>query len=819
MGFGIWSMHYLGMLAFRLPVAVLYHLPTILLSLALSIFASGAALLIIDSLVADRSPVNRAAVTTGALLMGGGIAAMHYTGMAAMRSLAVPQYDTLLVLLSLVVAVAFSAAAIDIAVHAQQRHALKSRPRQNRNRHPHTRLAEATVMGLGIAAVHYTGMAAARFVPASAPFDSRWTVHASPFDQEAVAAVAILVLTAALLSTSIYCYRKREALQKQQMLERLEESDRLSAAILESAALSIVSTDLEGTIRSVNRAAERMLGYEAAELIGKMPLTALHDPDELAESAAALSEASRDPCGAALDAASEIKTVSGFEALTARARQGSTGEREWTYLRKDGQAIPVRLSVTALRHPSGESYGFLAIAQDVTPQKEAERSILHMSMHDVLTGLPNRALLTEQITRSLALAGRHGMQVALAVIDLDRFKQVNDSLGHHVGDEVLITVASRLNDSVRASDMVIRLGGDTFAVLMPGIEHPDQSRDAMQRVMQMLSEPIFCDGHELYITPSIGISSFPDDGYDLDTLLRKADRAMRQARERGQSKVGIFTCDLEPDSFNPLEMESALRRALKSGEFFLMYQPIFSFATWQITGVESLIRWRQSDGNVLPPADFIPFAEETGFIAKIGEWVLRTACAQAAVFSCAARAPVRIAVNISPRQFREPALFETITGVLAETGMRPDLLELEITEGLLLDDQDEAAETIARLRAIGIQITMDDFGIEYSSLGYLKRFPIDRLKIDRSFVTDIRGSHNDLALTSAIIALGHSLNVSVTAEGVESERQWDYLRSQGCDEAQGFHLARPMLAEEAVSFLRLRSATALSAARQLGPTA
>jgi diguanylate cyclase (GGDEF)-like protein/PAS domain S-box-containing protein len=631
-------------------------------------------------------------------------------------------------------------------------------------------------------------MLAVHFTPHGAPVSTHWIMGIPAIGQVSVAGIAVLVLSAALLSTSIDRYLVHEQAYKAGILSQLQESNELRAAIVDSAALAILSTDRSGIIQSVNHAAEQMLGAPASELIGKVSLLQLHDPAEVEEQAIRLSSHLNRGIPADL------------EAITTQTGDQTFDDREWTYFRIDGRRITVKLSISPLRELAGQDRGFLVIAQDITAQKQAEHSIRHLALHDSLTGLPNRALLEEQIVRSLALAGRHKLQVALAVIDLDRFKQINETFGHSAGDEILLTLAQRLTETVRASDMVVRLGGDEFVILMPGIEHPHQSTDAMHRVLQSLSEPVLFEGHELYITPSIGISAFPNDGHDLATLMRKADRAMYKAKARGRNSVAIFTSELEKEASSLLAMDSALRRAIKRDEFFLVYQPIFNIATGHISGIEALIRWQQPDGSVLAPAGFIPLAEETGLILRIGEWVLRTACAQAGLFSRAAGVPLRMAVNISPYQFREPNLVQTVEDILRSVDITPGQLELEITEGVLLDDSDGAEETIRRIRSLGVQIAMDDFGTGYSSLGYLKRFPIDRLKIDRSFVTGVENTQNDQALISAVIKMGHSLGAKVTAEGVESRLQWQYLCEQGCDDAQGFHLGRPMRAEQLVEF-------------------
>jgi diguanylate cyclase (GGDEF)-like protein/PAS domain S-box-containing protein len=774
MGFGIWSMHYLGMVAFHIPVQVSYYLPMVAVSLAAAVFASGAALL---SVV--EQPRSRARFAAGAILMGGGIAVMHYTGMAAMRMQAAAHYDLRVVALSILISIAFSAIAIKIAIDIRE---------LGRNR-TLARGAGATVMGLGIAAVHYTGMFAMHFTGMSMPLDRHWTIGVPSLSVISVAGTAALVLAAALISTSIDRYLSQEAALKSEILAQLQEANALRAAIVDSALLAIISTDRNGIIQSVNHAAEQMLGYSASEMVGKMSLLELHDPTEIEEQAIRLSVQLKYGIPADL------------EAVTTSTGEQKLDERDWTYFCKGGRRLPVRLSVSPLRGQDREDRGFLVIAQDISAQKSAEHSIRHLALHDPLTGLPNRALLEEQIARSLALAGRHKLQVALAVIDLDRFKHINDNLGRLAGDEILLALSRRLTDTVRASDMVVRLGSDEFVILMPGIEHPRQSNDVMQRVHQSLSEPVLFEGQELYVTPSIGISAFPGDGHDLNTLLRKADRAMYKAKSRGRNSIAVFSSEFEKEASSLLAMDSALRRAIKRNEFFLVYQPIFHIPSGQISGVEALIRWQQPDGSVLSPAGFIPLAEETGLILKIGEWVLRTACAQAGLFSRAAGVPLRMAVNISPCQFREPALLDAVKETLESSGIRPNQLEIEITEGVLLNESDEAEETILRIRNMGVQIAMDDFGTGYSSLGYLKRFPIDRLKIDRSFVTGMESTQNDLALTAAVIKMGHSLNAKVTAEGVETALQWKYLCEQGCDDAQGFHLAKPMRAEQLVEYL------------------
>ncbi|MFT4111966.1 EAL domain-containing protein [Silvibacterium sp.] len=789
-GFSLWSMHFLVVQAFLPREAVSYSIPLVVASLCGAIFTSLTALVC----VVRRTQTPLAATVTS-LLMSTGLWIMHLTGTAAISAPRAVHLHPFFILLAALVTFLFCGASLQTVAHSQS----------PAGAGPVWRVSSACVTSLGLAALLSVCVITVPLPTQFALLLQPWMQNTSSLSVVGVAGVTGLIAAAAFLSTSMERYLSRQSRIRMAMIAQLQESNTLREAIVDSALFAIISTDLNGMIRSVNRAAIQMLGYSAQEMIGNMSLLHLHDPAEVEEQAIRLSVQLRRGIPADVEA---ITTLTGDQRLD---------EREWTYMRRDGQAVPVRLSISPLQFAGSANdelssqQGFLIIAQDISAQKSAEQTMRRMALYDPLTGLPNRTLLEEQIIRSLALAGRHRLQVSLAVIDLDRFKQINDSLGRLVGDEVLLLLSRRLTETVRTSDMVVRLGSDEFVILMPGIEHPRQSLDVMQRVLQALSEPICLEGQEFYVTPSIGISAFPNDGHDLNTLLRKADRAMYKAKSRGRNSVAIFSSEFESEASSLLAMDSALRRAIKRNEFFLVYQPIFHIPTGEISGLEALIRWQQPDGSVLSPAGFIPLAEETGLIFKIGEWVLRTACARVGMFSRAARKPLRMAVNISPYQFRDPQLLQCIQETLATTGIEPSQLELEITEGVLLDDSSEAEETIRQLRTLGIQIAMDDFGTGYSSLGYLKRFPIDRLKIDRSFVTGMESTRNDLTLTEAVIKMGHSLNAQVTAEGVESAQQWQYLCEQGCDDAQGFHLARPMRAEQLLEFLLSRAEEQVSA--------
>lgn len=608
--------------------------------------------------------------------------------------------------------------------------------------------------------------------------------HDSGLQRHAIESSGASSLAGSYLAKSLHRGRRGP-----QRMADLEAANMQHAAILDSAALAIITTDLEGHILSANREAERLLGYSVQDLIDNRNLAHFHDSFELEQQARILSR--------------ELSTTihPGLEAVVARARRSRQDEREWNYVRKDGSRFPVRLTISQLFNPDGDEDGFLAIAQDLSEQKRVEARMQHLAHHDALTNLPNRAFLHEQVTRSLAWARSQNRRVSLALLDLDRFKHINDTLGHPVGDKVLVEIARRLADAVRQSDTVARFGGDEFVVLMPGVDSPEQASEIMQRIRKTLEEPVIVGSHELYTTPSIGISSFPADGNDLETLLRKADRAMYWAKEHGRNTVETYDESMDRNAAAMLEMENSMRRALQREEFFLVYQPIFSIATGRVTGVEALLRWKQKTGKTIPPMDFVPLAEETGMILPIGEWVLRTACRDAQKFIETAGCALRLSVNVSPRQFKAPALFGLIADLLATHHIEPHDLQLEITEGVLLDERDSTAATVAGLRAIGVQVAIDDFGTGYSSLGYLRRFPIDRLKIDRSFVSDVAQTEEDTALAAAIISIGHTLRLKVTAEGVETAEQLEYLRKRECDEAQGYYFAKPMSFEDLTKFL------------------
>jgi diguanylate cyclase (GGDEF)-like protein len=477
----------------------------------------------------------------------------------------------------------------------------------------------------------------------------------------------------------------------------------------------------------------------------------------------------------------------------------------------NGRAIPV-LMITALEDNSSVERAFAAGACDYIPKpihfavlsqrvrriieaNQAEKRIRHLAYNDLLTGLPNRALFMEQLGRRIELARVAGDAVAVLFLDLDRFKNVNDTLGHDVGDRLLVAVAQRLRRSVRNADCVARLGGDEFTVVLAEVVGPNAAVTAAQNICRALSTPFQIDGHDIFVTTSVGISMYPHDATDVGTLLKHADTAMYRAK-RTSSGFQFFEASMEHSISEHVRMENDLRRALERNEIEVFYQPQARVDNGRIVGAEALVRWRHPTRGMVSPAEFIPLAEETGLINPLGEWVLRTACAQMQEWTNAGLPSMRIAVNLSVKQLLQKNFAAIVEQVLADTGLPPRLLELEITESTLMENAQHTLEALHRLRSLGVRLSIDDFGTGYSSLSYLKRFPVDIIKIDRSFVRDVPHDVDDAAIVTGIIALAHSLRLDVVAEGVETESQLRFLKEQSCDLLQGFYLSQAVPAEQ-----------------------
>ena len=477
--------------------------------------------------------------------------------------------------------------------------------------------------------------------------------------------------------------------------------------------------------------------------------------------------------------------------------------QDFVYQRYDvyGDLRIISVSGRPIFDEAGRFQGYRGTGRDITEKKRAEEQIRHMAHYGALTELPNRLLLYDRIGQAIAQAQRNQEVLAVLFIDLDRFKTVNDSLGHAVGDRLLKTVAGRLESCTRGSDTIARIGGDEFVVLLGNLKEPEDARHVSQKVLDALSEPLTIDGHELKITPSVGICAYPHDGEDVETLMRNADTAMYYAKQMGRNNYQFFTQAMNDAAQQRLVIENDLRHAIERDEFILHYQPQLDLRTGAIIGFEALVRWLHPQRGTVSPSVFIAAAEETGLIEALGEWVLRQACSEARAWRNAGHPELQVSVNCSAQQFQRDGFVETVNLILRETGLPASCLELEITESVIVQRSEEVIARFAALDAMGVRISIDDFGTGYSSLSYLKRFAIHQLKIDQSFVRDISSDPDDAAIVSAIIAISHSLGLKVVAEGVETAEQLVFLKSLGCDGAQGYYFSRPVPADEFVRLL------------------
>ena len=542
-----------------------------------------------------------------------------------------------------------------------------------------------------------------------------------------------------------------------------EEQLRLAGLVFESSAEGIILTDADARILSVNPAFERITGYSAAEAIGERP---------------SIMQSGR-------------QNESYYQEMWQSLREKGLWAGEIWNQRKDGTQYPEWLTISAARDARGQVTHYVGVFTDITDLKRSEEQLRHMAHHDPLTDLANRALLDDRLDHALRRAHRENRLLAVLFIDLDRFKTVNDTLGHDVGDELLIEIANRLQSSLRDGDTLARLGGDEFVLILEDLESPRMAGRVAEKIRSVLHEPVYVSGHELFVAGSIGISLYPDDGDDVATLLKAADSAMYAAKGAGRNGYCFYTAQMTESALERLQIEQQLRHALDSERFILYFQPQFALSDGRLIGAEALIRWEHPTLGIVPPDRFIPAAEESGLIVPIGEWVLREACRQLSDWRRAGLSVPKVAVNVSPRQLGRGDLPTLVRRVLAETGLPAADLELEVTESVAALGEALLAE-LNELHALGVKLAIDDFGTGFSSLAYLGRMPIDILKIDRVFVQDVDINSANASIIRAVVELARGLRVSVLAEGVETEDQHALLKSFGCHSVQGFLLGKPM---------------------------
>lgn len=537
--------------------------------------------------------------------------------------------------------------------------------------------------------------------------------------------------------------------------------------VFHNAAQPVTVVDADFNIVYANPAYETLSGYELAKILGKNPFIIC----------------------------SRRRGRGYFRNAMADLELNGCWQGEIWCARKNGEAYPIWAMVSAVKNSSGIIKNYTFFSTDITKFKQNEERLQHMAHYDVLTNLPNRSLMFDRLNQVLRMARRYRHTVSVMLLDLDRFKEVNDTLGHHVGDRLLIEVSQRLVGYVRESDTVARLGGDEFLIILPEVRNPNNAVQVAQKFIDLLSAPFEFDGNDVYISVSIGIAMYPGDGEETHQLVKNADTAMYHAKAQGKNNFKFFTEDINKSTIERFLLETRFRRALEKLEFQLNYQPKVDIRTGSIIGMEALLRWYHPEQGHIDPRLFIPLAEETGLIVQLGEWVIREACRQIKRWQDEGLPHLRVSVNISARHFHRKDLAELIVDIIKETGLASKYLMLEITESMIMENVDEAIMALKKFKNMGISTSIDDFGTGYSSLNYLKRFSIDELKIDGSFIKDIEGNSDNRKVISAIIALAHSLNLSVVAEGVETKSQLDFLTDNGCDEIQGYYFSKPLSSE------------------------
>ncbi len=565
----------------------------------------------------------------------------------------------------------------------------------------------------------------------------------------------------------------RYAIERKRLEEALYAEKERAQVSLNCIGDGVICADVAGNITFLNAAAESLTGWAAQEAAGQPVATVFRILD-----------------------ASTRKIITNRMELAVAQDRTVYPPANCNLIRRNGFEISIEDSAAPMHDREGRSVGAVIVFRDVSAARAVTLEIMHAAQHDVLTGLPNRLLLIDRVGQAIAFAQRHQNKVAMLFLDLDSFKHINDSLGHSTGDQLLKSIASRLLECVRRADTVSRSGGDEFIVLLSDLDQLRDVTDLATRMLCTIATPHAIDNHDLHITTSIGISIYPDDGLDAETLIKNADTAMYQAKESGRECYRFFTPAMNVRAVERQSIEEGLRRALERQEFTLHYQPKVDLRTDALVGAEALLRWTHSTRGPVSPAEFVPVAEDCGLIVPIGAWSLREACRQARAWADAGMPTLTMAVNISALEFRTENFLENLFAILDETHLNPRSLELELTEGVLMKHAESAAAILQTLRERGVQVSIDDFGTGYSSLSYLRRFPVDELKIDQSFIRRINTHAGEAPIVTAVLAMARSLKLRVVAEGVETPEEVAFLKAHGCDEAQGYYFSRPLPADQ-----------------------
>ncbi|SFK67655.1 PAS domain S-box-containing protein/diguanylate cyclase (GGDEF) domain-containing protein [Paenibacillus sp. 1_12] len=743
MGLGIWSMHFVGMLAFSLQMNVNYHSELVVLSVILAIAASYIALYVVGS---NEQRVSRLVV--GGILLAAGISGMHYIGMAAMMVDII--YNVWLVAVSILVAAATSSAALWLLFYF----------RENQSRFAVLyKLGSGLLMGAAIAGMHYIGMAAAEF------YHGENTVIATGMQIEQ-GILAYIIALGALMTigfTLFVVYINKRLSYKDSTIQTHE---RWYHSLYENNSNGIVSVDIFGNIMGFNAAVTRITGLQEADFINK----------HISHIGLKIVEEERE----------NTKNFY-YQSFT---KQPQSYE---TVLIANGNRVDLSI-INVPVEIQGKLVGNHIIAKDITEEKQSKEKVQHLAYHDELTGLPNRRRFNQVLAEAIEETKGTDLKFAVMVLDIDRFKLINDSLGHTYGDIFLQEMCERISTSIQGYKVTLaRIGGDEFTLLCDNSYTESEAIEIAERIIESVQFPYRLKDNDFYITASIGIAMYPQHGADDVQLLKNADTAMYEVKKNGKNGYFLFTNKLDLELQEKIELESDLRKAIERNELLLYYQPQIRPSDNSMIGVEALVRWMHPSKGLLPPGMFISIAEETGMIYDLGTWVLREACSQMRAWHDTGGPLIPISVNLSPQQFHQTNLVSQITNILEETRLEPQYLELEITESMMMDASISSG-ILNELSACGIRISLDDFGTGYRSLSYLKLLPIHKLKIDRSFITDITNDDNDKAIVATIISMARHLNMDVIAEGIETKDQLDILMDNECQEIQGFYYSKPLSA-------------------------